>query len=63
MSTFAGQSFLLSEIVNDMQKSQETEFYTSPKAKVVEIKARQIVCLSNQPTGTFGLMESTDGSW
>jgi len=46
-----------------MIKANKLELYTSPEADVLEVEMRQIICQSNQPTGSLDPMESTDESW
>jgi len=42
-----------------MIETNEQKLYASPQLKVVEIKARQMVCASLSPK----LTEETDGAW
>lgn len=42
--------------------NNEQELYTSPQVKVVEIKVRQIVCVSDQNAGNDGY-GSNDYPW
>jgi len=46
-----------------MKETKNQELYSSPEAKVIEIKVRQILCQSNPQTGSLGTMEATDGAW